>query len=105
MGKRIPISGGGYLRLFPWILMKTLITQYLKKNDLYVFYIHPFELSNLDLPSIPRSASTLTKLRFSHGRKRVLDKITKLVNLLRSKGYSFTTFSEIHKEMDNSNCK
>ena len=42
LGKNIPISGGGYLRLFPWRLMKTLINQYLKKNDLYVLYIHPF---------------------------------------------------------------
>lgn len=105
MRKRIPISGGGYLRIFPWILMKTLITRYLKQNDLYVFYIHPFELSKLDLPSIPRSTSTLTKFRFSHGRNSVLEKITKLVNLLRSKGYSFTTFNEIQKEMDASNCK
>lgn len=104
MGKRIPISGGGYLRLFPWTLMKTLISRYLKLNDLYVLYIHPFELSKLDLPVIPRSTSNLTKFRFSHGRKSVLDKITKLVNLLHSKGYSFTTFKEIRKEMDTSNC-
>jgi polysaccharide deacetylase family protein (PEP-CTERM system associated) len=102
MGKRIPISGGGYLRLFPWTLMKTLISRYLKLNDLYVLYIHPFELSKLDLPEIPRSTSNLTKFRFSHGRKSVLDKITKLVNLLRSKGYSFTTFNEIQKDMDTS---
>jgi polysaccharide deacetylase family protein (PEP-CTERM system associated) len=105
MGKRIPISGGGYLRLFPWALMKTLISRYLKLNDLYVLYIHPFELSKLDLPAIPRSTSNLTKFRFSHGRKSVLDKITKLVNLLLSKGYSFTTFKEIRKEMDTSNSK
>lgn len=103
MGKRIPISGGGYLRLFPWTLMKTLISRYLKLNDLYVLYIHPFELSKLDLPAIPRSTSNLTKFRFSHGRKSVLDKITKLVNLLHSKGYSFTTFKEIRKEMVTSN--
>jgi polysaccharide deacetylase family protein (PEP-CTERM system associated) len=105
MGKRIPISGGGYLRLFPWIFMKTLISRYLKQNDLYVFYIHPFELSKLGLPSIPRSTSNLTKFRFSHGRNSVLDKMTKLVSLLRSKGYSFTTFKQIQKEMDANYCK
>ena len=26
LGKNIPISGGGYLRLFPWLLMKTLVS-------------------------------------------------------------------------------
>ena len=43
LGKNIPIPGG-YLRLFPWLLMK-FVSQYLKSNDIYVFYIHPFELS------------------------------------------------------------
>ena len=104
MRKQIPISGGGYLRLLPWILMKTLINRYLKQNDLYVFYIHPFELSEVDLPAVPRSTSTITKFRFSHGRNSVVDKITKLVYLLRSRGYSFTTFSEIQKEMNTNKC-
>lgn len=98
LGKNIPISGGGYLRLFPWILMKTLVSQYLKKNDLYVLYIHPFELSQLQVPVVPNSTSTLTKFRYSYGRSRVVDKITRLVDLLRYNGYSFTTFSEIQKE-------
>lgn len=99
-GKNIPISGGGYLRLFPWLLMKTLISQHLKKNDLYVLYIHPFELSQLPVPAVPDSTTTLTKFRFSHGRNRVADKILRLVELLRSNGYSFTTFSEIQKELN-----
>jgi polysaccharide deacetylase family protein (PEP-CTERM system associated) len=100
LGKNIPISGGGYLRLFPWLLMKTLISQYLKKNDVYVLYIHPFELSQLPVPAVPDSTTTLTKFRYSHGRNRVVDKITRLVGLLRSNGYSFTTFSEIQKELN-----
>jgi len=100
LGKNIPISRGGYLRLFTWLLMKTLVSQYLKKNDLYVLYIHPFELSQLQVPAVPKSTSTLTKFRYSHGRNTVVDKITRLVDLLRSNGYSFTTFSEIQKEQD-----
>lgn len=100
LGKNIPISGGGYLRLFPWFLMKTLVSRYLKKNDIYVFYIHPFELSQLPVPVVPKSTSTLTKFRYSHGRYRVADKITRLVELLRSNGYSFTTFSEIQQEIN-----
>jgi polysaccharide deacetylase family protein (PEP-CTERM system associated) len=100
LGRNIPISGGGYLRLFPWLLMKTLINQYLKKNDLYVLYIHPFELSQLPVPAVPDSTTKLTKFRYSHGRNRVVDKITRLVELLRSSGYSFTTFSEIQKDLN-----
>lgn len=100
LGKNIPISGGGYLRLFPWTFMKTLIAQYLRKNDLYVLYIHPFELSKLDVPPMPSSTSTMTKFRYTHGRNGVEDKITRLVDLLRSSGYTFTTFSEIQKEIN-----
>ena len=103
LGKNIPISGGGYLRLFPWFLMKTLISQYLKDNDLYVLYIHPFELSQLQVPAVPKSTSALTKFRYSHGRNRVVDKIKRLVELLRSNCYSFTTFSEIQKELNVNN--
>lgn len=98
LGKNIPISGGGYLRLFPWILMKTLVGQYLRKNDLYVLYIHPFELSRLECPKVPKSTSMLTKFRYSYGRSRVVDKIKRLVELLHTNGYTFTTFSEIQNE-------
>jgi len=98
LGKNIPIGGGGYLRLFPWLLMKTLISRHLKKNDLYVLYIHPFELSQLQVPAVPKSTSALTKFRYSYGRHKVVDKIKRLVDLLHSNGYSFTTLSEIQKE-------
>ena len=83
--------------------MKTLISRYLKKNDLYVFYIHPFELSKLDIPEVPSSTSIITKFRFAHGRDSVEDKITRLVDLLRSNGYTFTTFSEIQKDIVSAN--
>ncbi len=100
LDKNIPISGGGYLRLFPWILMKILLSQYLKKNDLYILYIHPFELSRLEVPEMPNSTRTRTKFRYIHGRKSVADKIRKLVALLRSNDYVFTTFSDIKKEIN-----
>jgi len=99
LGKNIPISGGGYLRLFPWLLMKSLVSQYLKSNDIYVFYIHPFELSRFPAPNIPKNTSTLTKFRFAHGRGGVVDKIKKLTDLLHSNNYEFTTFSALHAEM------
>ena len=99
-GKQIPISGGGYLRLFPWLLMKNLINQYLKANDIYVLYIHPFELSKLPAPKIPQSTSALTKLRFERGRDKVLDRIKKLIELMQSNGYTFTTFSDLQRELN-----
>jgi polysaccharide deacetylase family protein (PEP-CTERM system associated) len=105
LGKNIPISGGGYLRLFPWLIMENLVKKYLKKNDLYVLYIHPFELSSLPVPAIPNSTPIVTKFRYLHGRGSVVAKITSLVKLLRSNGYEFTTFSAIQNEINNSFAK
>lgn len=100
--KNVPISGGGYLRLLPWPLMTRLVKDYLLSNDLYVLYIHPFELSNSSLPLIPASTSHFTKFRFSHGRKNVLSKIKKLIDVLDSKNYEFTTFNKIYQEISES---
>ncbi|MBL96684.1 MAG: polysaccharide deacetylase [Legionellales bacterium] len=102
LGNNIPISGGGYLRIFPWLVMKSMIAQHLKKNDIYVFYIHPFELSPLPLPKIPASTSPLTRFRFSCGRTRVVDRVKKLTDLLQSRGYEFTTFSAVQQELASS---
>ena len=99
LGKKIPISGGGYLRIFPWVLTRELVRQYLKKNDLYVLYIHPFELSQMSLNNFPKSTSALTKFRFQFGRKKVISRLKKLVNLLHSHDYEFTTFSAIREEL------
>ncbi len=102
LGKNIPISGGGYLRLFPWVVMKNLIAQHLKKNDIYVFYIHPFELSQMPIPEIPKSTSSLTKFRFKHGRTKVLDRIKLLADLIQSNDFEFSTFSAVQQELTSS---
>jgi len=99
LGKNIPISGGGYLRLFPWTIMKQLVTRHLKKNDIYILYIHPFELSKLATPNVPNSTSSLTEFRFGHGRKQVVERLKTLVDLLRSNGYDFTTFKSLQEQI------
>lgn len=99
LGKNVPISGGGYLRLFPWLLMKDLVKRHLKKNDIYILYIHPFELSKLQAPDVPASTSKLTKFRFMHGRSKVVDRLRRLADLLDSSGYEFTTFKAIHEDI------
>ena len=44
LGKGIPWAGGGYFRLFPYALFKAGVNKILKKNQPYVFYIHPWEI-------------------------------------------------------------
>jgi len=98
-GRNIPVSGGGYLRMLPWILSEKLIQSYLEKGQLYTLYIHPFELSSKANPIFPSSTSWYNKIRFGLGRSTVSEKLSNLIELLKSNGYSFTTFSSLRKNL------
>ena len=101
LGKNIPLSGGGYLRLLPWYISKKLIEAYLNSGDLYVLYIHPFELSSALNPLFPTESKWHTKFRFGMGRNTVAAKLSKLIMILKENGYRFTTFSSLRKELLN----
>jgi len=100
-GKNIPISGGGYLRLLPWYISQSLIKPYLDQGDLYILYIHPFELSIKTNPPFPSTTKWYNKLRFGLGRATVAKKLSNLINVLKNNGYRFTTFSSLRKELLN----
>ncbi|MDR2440188.1 MAG: polysaccharide deacetylase family protein [Planctomycetaceae bacterium] len=100
-GKDLPISGGGYLRIFPWIVTKTLLNRYCPNNELYTLYIHPFELSTKKSPPFPNGTNLKTKIRFSLGRKTVAEKLVKLIKLLQFNGFQFTTFSQLRQQLLN----
>lgn len=63
MGKNIPISGGGFFRLYPYIFTRYGI-QHLNKNEgmPYIFYLHPWEVD----PNQPRVSGAPIKSRFRH---------------------------------------
>ena len=95
LGKRFPVSGGGYLRIAPWAIMRPLIQSYVNCNPLYVLYIHPFELSPRPLPAAAAKLSFPQRLRFGLGRSGVARKLEKLVRLLKHDGFSFVTFRDL----------
>ena len=98
-GKHIPISGGGYLRIFPWFINAFLIHRYLRDADLYVLYMHPFELSRLADPAMPSGTRRLTKFRFGCGRSQVKRRLELLMQMLQNNGFHFTTFSRLRQEL------
>lgn len=97
-GKNLPVSGGGYLRIFPWFLTKFLLKKYLKTQGNYFFYIHPFEFSKNYNIKVPSNTSFVTKLRFKLGRRSVANKMHKLIKLLQENGYEFVTFEHLHAQ-------
>lgn len=56
-GKRVPCSGGGYFRLFPYTVTKFLMTQCHRQGRPVIFYLHPWEID----PAQPRRPLSLTK--------------------------------------------
>lgn len=102
--RNVPVSGGGYLRIFPWFLMRHWLRRYLESSDLYVLYIHPFELS-MRQPPIPAGTSVPTRARFSLGRRSVEGRLRSLIELLDSKGFEFTTFRGIRAELNEMACR
>ena len=64
IGKRsVPIGGGGYFRLYPYALSRTLIKRFLSQEQQpYSFYFHPWEID----PTQPRMQGASLKSRFRH---------------------------------------
>lgn len=94
LGKNIPVSGGGYIRILPWAFMKPMIKRYLDNAEVYVLYIHPFELSNEEMPRI-NGTSFLTNLRANIGLGQVAHRIEELILMLKDNGFAIKTFSEV----------
>lgn len=84
---RLPIAGGGYLRLFPWhVLVKAIRSINVRENQPAVLYFHPWEIDSEQ----PRIKASL-KSRFRHYLN--LDKTErKLKHIIRS--FEFSTMRE-----------
>jgi len=50
LGRKIPCSGGGYFRIFPYLVTKALMRQCNRKGRPVIFYFHPWEID----PGQPR---------------------------------------------------
>jgi len=90
-GKKIPIGGGGFFRLYPFFFYKALVSKYLKTHQNFVFFIHPYEINYRKFPGV-HQMSFADRVRFDLGRKKALKKFWKLVGFLKKKGFTFNNF-------------
>ena len=98
-GKHIAISGGGWIRLFPWhLLMKPLIQSFIESANTYTLYIHPFELSNQQMPKV-KNVGFLTNFRSRRGLGKVTPKVETLISILMDNGFTIDTFGNIREEL------
>ena len=97
MGYSIPISGGGYLRLFPFWLLRILLGMYARKHENFTLYVHPFELTDLSLP-LPKGIGKVTRFRCLVGRRGNLKKLRKVIRWLKKRGARFVTLEADRRE-------
>ncbi len=63
LGQNLPISGGGYFRLFPYLLIRKGLRRVNEKEGKpFVFYLHPWELD----PEQPRINKIPIRSKFRH---------------------------------------
>ena len=98
LGLSFPISGGGYVRLPHWGVVKHLIQQHIRKNDYYVFYLHPFELTAQRVPNL-KNLKPYDRLYLHAGIRSYPQKIEQIIQMLKDDGYRFVTFEELTKIM------
>lgn len=98
-GCPVPISGGGYLRMFPWTLTWKLVAKHVKGGGFYLLYIHPFELSAFRPPVSLTEAGAAAWVRFSLGRRRTAAKLRRLLAFLKSEGYRLDTLPALRDEI------
>ncbi|MHC4453633.1 MAG: DUF3473 domain-containing protein, partial [Planctomycetota bacterium] len=78
LGRKIPVSGGGYFRLFPyWFTRMALSKINIKENQPFVFYIHPWEID----PEQPRmnGADVFSRFRHYNNLVKTVKRFTKLL--------------------------
>jgi len=77
-GQKIPVSGGGYFRLFPYRFTKMALKKInLQEKRPFVFYLHPWEMD----PEQPKfhNASLLSKFRHYNNLTKTAERFGKLL--------------------------
>lgn len=97
-GKNIPFGGGGFLRMYPYWLTKTITKNINEQGRSAVVYLHPWEIDPLQ----PRLKNKLTRNGFNHyvGLKTTIKKLQKMLE-----DFKFTSIRDYlkdHPELMNS---
>jgi polysaccharide deacetylase family protein (PEP-CTERM system associated) len=92
-GYRLPVAGGGYFRLYPYVLTRAAFRRINhKKQQPFVFYLHPWEID----PDQPRlNGTALSRFRHYNNLARCE---TRLVRLLDD--FRFGTMQSVLDELD-----
>ena len=88
----IPAAGGGYLRQFPFGLIRRAFRQAADRGEPATFYIHPWEIDDAQ-PRLP--VSSLNRIRHYRGLDTALHRIERLLG-----EFKFTTIASYLPQLE-----
>jgi polysaccharide deacetylase family protein (PEP-CTERM system associated) len=89
LGVHLPVAGGGYFRLFPYLLTAMALARLNRREAApFIFYLHPWEI-DADQPHI-EAASRLATWRHRLNLDRCEDRLQRLLSR-----FSFATVREV----------
>ena len=66
-----------------------------ENNEVYIFYLHPFEVSNKKIPYVKHMKPYDVFYLHQNRYKSYLKRIEKIINLLIENNFEFITFNEL----------
>lgn len=97
--KRLPFAGGGFFRLYPLFVFKTIFNKFSKTENNFMFFIHPYEIVGSKFGGTCK-LNFKDKIRINLHRKKALEKAKKAINFVIKKGYEplrFIDYCDEHK--------
>jgi len=90
LGIKLPAAGGGYFRLYPYMLSKYLLAKVQRQNKPFVFYLHPWEIDP-EQPSV--AVSAFSRFRHYNNLHKCEPRLERLLS-----DFSFTTMDKVLKD-------
>jgi len=96
-GLTFPLGGGGYFRIIPNLLFKYGVKSILKKENAYMFFMHPWEID----PDQPKVKDAFLTYKFRH-YVNLKNTKTKLIKLIKKFEHCrFITCNQYLQELNN----
>ncbi len=79
VGRRVPVGGGGYFRLFPYFVIRAALRQMNAASQPATIYMHPYEYDPIEFDELEYPLSWKTKLHQGLGRRRFPHKVDSMM--------------------------
>ncbi len=83
LGRRVPVGGGGYVRLWPWAVIRRAWARIRREGRPGILYMHPYELNPTEVSDYRHLVPLKRRLHQSIGRRSFPRKLDRLLSHFR----------------------